>query len=491
MRASRVGQIEKRGGDLESGGSLALRTALPATAWTWGAAFLAAGLLSLLLSAQAQAVPSYARQTGLPCTTCHTAFPQLTPFGRDFKMSGYTLGDAEQVLPPVAVMLQGAPGWTHTQKSQPSSDIPNSSFNSNNNLSLNQVSFFYAGKLFGPYAKKLLGDDVGGALDHVGTFIQGTWDGVEHAWAIDNAEVRVANRGSLCGKNVIYGGYVNNNPTMQDPWNSTPAFGFPFSGSGLAPTPDAAPLIAGGVEQQVVGFGAYAFWNELLYVDVGAYTNLPHHLQSKLGVDPGGETKIDGLAPYWRVAIQKAWGAHSVELGTFGLSADTFPGRDNSAGHDHMTDNAVDLQYQWLSGRHAVTLLANWIYEMQDLSASQRLGLAWHSNLDLWTTSATASYLYDSTYGADVQFFHTKGDRDMLLYGSRTGRPDSTGWIFQVNWLPFNKHGGPGFWPHSNVKFSLQYWLYNRFNGSTRNFDGAGRDAQDNNTIYLQAWFAF
>jgi len=464
---------------------------LPATAWTWGAAFLAAGLLSLLLSAQAQAVPSYARQTGLPCTTCHTAFPQLTPFGRDFKMSGYTLGDAEQVLPPVAVMLQGAPGWTHTQKSQPSSDIPNSSFNSNNNLSLNQVSFFYAGKLFGPYAKKLLGDDVGGALDHVGTFIQGTWDGVEHAWAIDNAEIRVANRGSLCGKNVIYGGYVNNNPTMQDPWNSTPAFGFPFSGSGLAPTPDAAPLIAGGVEQQVVGFGAYAFWNELLYVDVGAYTNLPHHLQSKLGVDPGGETKIDGLAPYWRVAIQKAWGAHSVELGTFGLSADTFPGRDNSAGHDHMTDNAVDLQYQWLSGRHAVTLLANWIYEMQDLSASQRLGLAWHSNLDLWTTSTTASYLYDSTYGADVQFFHTKGDRDMLLYGSRTGRPDSTGWIFQVNWLPFNKHGGPGFWPHSNVKFSLQYWLYNRFNGSTRNFDGAGRDAQDNNTIYLQAWFAF
>jgi len=33
--------------------------------------------------------------------------------------------------------------------------------------------------------------------------------------------------------------------------------------------------------------------------------------------------------------------------------------------------------------------------------------------------------------------------------------------------------------------------IYNRFNGSQRNYDGAGRNASDNNTLYLQAWLAF
>jgi hypothetical protein len=29
-------------------------------------------------------------QTGLPCSACHIGFPQLTPFGRRFKLEGYT-----------------------------------------------------------------------------------------------------------------------------------------------------------------------------------------------------------------------------------------------------------------------------------------------------------------------------------------------------------------------------------------------------------------
>src|SRR6202045_3893767 len=38
----------------------------------------------------ARAVPSYSRQTGMPCATCHYAPPELTPFGRTFKLEGYT-----------------------------------------------------------------------------------------------------------------------------------------------------------------------------------------------------------------------------------------------------------------------------------------------------------------------------------------------------------------------------------------------------------------
>jgi len=56
-----------------------------------GLASLAAVVIGagiLIRPPTASAVPSFARQTGQPCATCHTAFPELTPFGRRFKLSG-------------------------------------------------------------------------------------------------------------------------------------------------------------------------------------------------------------------------------------------------------------------------------------------------------------------------------------------------------------------------------------------------------------------
>src|SRR6201987_1339043 len=49
-------------------------------------------LLTIELTSPARALPSFARQTGQPCGTCHTDFPALTPFGRRFKLLGYTTG---------------------------------------------------------------------------------------------------------------------------------------------------------------------------------------------------------------------------------------------------------------------------------------------------------------------------------------------------------------------------------------------------------------
>src|ERR1700676_5622913 len=50
------------------------------------------GFLTIGFAPPAQALPSFARQTGQPCGTCHTSFPSLTPFGRRFKLLGYTTG---------------------------------------------------------------------------------------------------------------------------------------------------------------------------------------------------------------------------------------------------------------------------------------------------------------------------------------------------------------------------------------------------------------
>ena len=63
----------------------------------WFNAFNACLLVGavVLLPNNAQAVPSYARQTGMPCSGCHTTPPELTPFGRSFKINGYTLTGLE------------------------------------------------------------------------------------------------------------------------------------------------------------------------------------------------------------------------------------------------------------------------------------------------------------------------------------------------------------------------------------------------------------
>jgi hypothetical protein len=54
-----------------------------------------AASLTVGFAPSAQALPSFARQTGQPCGTCHTDFPALTPYGRRFKLLGYTTGGGE------------------------------------------------------------------------------------------------------------------------------------------------------------------------------------------------------------------------------------------------------------------------------------------------------------------------------------------------------------------------------------------------------------
>jgi hypothetical protein len=52
-------------------------------------------LFSILLisSRPASAIPAFARKYGLPCSSCHEAWPKLSPFGQQFKDNGYQLGN--------------------------------------------------------------------------------------------------------------------------------------------------------------------------------------------------------------------------------------------------------------------------------------------------------------------------------------------------------------------------------------------------------------
>jgi hypothetical protein len=452
-----------------------MRSASPVR-WALALAVTIGGLA--VTGAPAEAIPSFARLTSLPCSACHTNYPLLTPLGRQFKMQGYEFGGGTPTLGQFSVMSVSS--FTHTDTGQPGGAAPG--FGNNDNLAQDAVSLFYGGPIYSRFA----------------AFIQGTYSQIDDQVFLDNTDFRLANQFTVKELPILLGLTLNNNPTVQDPWNTTPAWGYPFVSSGLAPTPSASPLIAGGLAGQVYGIGGYTLLNNLLYLEAGGYHHMDTGAQQALGVfDPEADT-VDDFAPYWRVALQHSWtSGHYVSIGTFGLNAHTFPGGDQSMGSDLRTDWGVDLEYQYIVPKHAVTLLTTWIREDQHWNASQPLGLTANTKDTLNTVKVTGSYMYDLTYAGLVTYFTTYGTTDPVLYapepitGSRTGSPNSNGWILEFDYLPFNKAGGPSFWPWFNPKLVLQYTIYTEFNGASRNYDGFGRSASDNNTLYVAVWLTF
>ena len=80
----------------------------------------------LAVEGPAQAVPSFSRQTGQACATCHTAFPELTPFGRHFKLTGYVEEGAKNPPPiPLAAMLMpGSPATNNVSTAVLRGSVP-------------------------------------------------------------------------------------------------------------------------------------------------------------------------------------------------------------------------------------------------------------------------------------------------------------------------------------------------------------------------------
>jgi hypothetical protein len=183
------------------------------------------------------------------------------------------------------------------------------------------------------------------------------------------------------------------------------------------------------------------------------------------------------------------WGRNSVEVGTYGLYAHVRPDGVSGGSTDKFTDLALDAQYQYIAPPHLFSIHGSWIHEKQDWDASYDLGSTDNRNSSLDYFKADASYFYRSDYGTlggSVGYFLINGDKDAALYapdpvdGSRTGSPDSNGFIVEADYIFIEKY-----------KLSLQYTIYNKFNGSSSDYDGSGRDASDNNTFYALIWLMF
>lgn len=446
-----------------------------------GAAASLSGLLlfstaALISSRSANAVPAFAQQTGQPCKSCHVGGfgPELTPFGREFKLGGYTLRAHSSV--PLAAMVIAS--WAHTQRDQVP---PPDHLSRNDNAVVDQVSIFAAG----------------GVGSHFGGFSQVTYDGVARQWSWDNLDLRAVTKTKLFGEDSVIGLSLNNSPTVQDPWNTLPAWGFPFTDTAVSPTPDAGQLIDGPLAQNVLGLTAYGWIGHKVYLEGGGYWSPAPPTLRFLGADPTDPGSIHGVAPYARVAYQTKLVGGTFELGGNLLKAELFPGRDRSSGlADRYTDWGLDTSWQTaVRSRDGFSLNIRYERERADLRASCALQLIGDGTsigcgryrLNEWR--AAARYTLHDKLGVTLSPFSITGSRNDNVFGD-SARPDSNGVLGQVDYTVWPGGKSP-FGPLVNARVGVQYTLYGKFNGRRHNFDGAGTNAADNNVLRLFSWIAF
>ena len=449
----------------------------------------AAGVaLVVVVTSKAQAVPSFARQTELPCSACHTGgfYPELNNYGRMFKMNGYVWSAHEErdyeTIPPFAAVQSFS--FTHTDKAQPgltrrNGRLPTVAFGTdgNDNFSFpQQANFFFAGRYYG----------------RLGGFIMGTYSGVDNKWATDNVDVRLSDVHSFGEHHtLLYGATLNNGPTVQDVWNTLPAWS-QLIGSEVAPGPAASTSISNLIGQ-VAGIGAYAMWDEYLYAEVTPYLSGKSGVYSFTTAGNDKEAVTDGASPYWRLVLYRNKGAHSVSLGYVGMYDKIYQSGASGPTNDFL-DQGGDVQYQWSGKPHFVTLRSAFMWENQGLSAARTAKAAGRSTGDVHTLQLWGSYYYGDLAGITLSYFDIGGPRDRVLYapsavdGSRTGQPDTSGGFVQLNFLPFARWFSTKMPALPMTQLAVQYTFYTKFNGARTNYDGFGRRASDNNTLYLLAW---
>lgn len=415
----------------------------------------------------------------VPCTACHIGGfgPELTQFGRQFKLMGYTMKVGNEAKIPLSAML--VESFTHTSKAQTAP--PANGFGTNNNLELQQASIFLAGRL----------------SDHMGVFAQATYSENGGLLGWDNADIRYARMFSHGSHTGIWGISVNNNPTVSDIFNTAPAWQYPYMASDLAPGAPgapAAPMLFGGIGGQSIGASAYAQLDGKWYVEVGGYRSLSVAFLQH--VNAGYDGKLAGAAPYARVAYTWTLPSGDFSLGGFLFDMKrSLVGADGTGNPipvpgptDQFSDLGFDSTYQHFVGSGAMTLEGLYVLERQKLNATFADGGSSNLHNSLQSLNLKGSYWYRNTYGLTLASFTNNGSSDITLYGNN-GSPNTQGGMVEFDYNPFGQSTS---WkePYANMRLGLKYTLYSKFSGLLHNIDGAGRKASDNNTFYIYVWLA-
>lgn len=407
---------------------------------------------ALLLPGTAEAVPAFARQTGQNCIACHAGgqFPELTPYGRMFKLTGYTIG--ERTLP---LSMMGVLTSNKVKVNDPAVGKP-----TDGSLIFNSASVFIAGKI----------------SDNIGGFAQITYqkyadqnpdtgDYSGHSGA-DNMDIRYADRRIDANGDLIYGVTLHNNPGVQDVFNSMPAWGYgivPGSTGGDAGT---MTKLEDGLGAQVAGIGAYAYWNKTLYAEVSGYKT-GNGAFSFMTQGNAPQIYIKGTNPYVRLALTKEWGPHNAMIGFTHLDVHQYvdltdptapvPSTSPSGPTDHYRDTGIDAQYQYLLDPYTLTATVTRIHENIDYASGDPAAT-------VNSMRAKASVTYQAKYGASLSYFNF----------TNTLGSESKGWTPEVFWTPIQY-----------VRLGMQYTAFSKDQGALN------ANAKDNNTLLFYVWGAY
>ncbi|MDE2584997.1 MAG: cytochrome C, partial [Betaproteobacteria bacterium] len=450
-----------------------------------------------LVPLDAQALPLFARQTGQNCLACHAGgqFPVLTPYGRKFKLTGYTIGSRSDV--PLSVMLQAGvarvSNTTNGTLNDPNGGggnglSPNDTFPRNGLPTVTQASLFAGGRI----------------TDNIGLFGQWTLDPYAYQngagkWsshsATDQFDLRYADRLIDGKRDLIFGFSLNNNVGNTDVWNT---FNNPFQSvpTPIGPSslqgniftgPPITPMINSGL--QAAGVNAYAYWNDTVYAEVGLYRNANKIFSfMSQGTDNNGTSVLSGGNPYWRLALNHDWGPHSAMVGLHGMDGRMLstPG-DIGSPIIHNQDVGIDGQYQYNLDPHTVTAQFSYTHERQSYDGALLGVTATNSSNTLDYLKLNGTYIYQAKYGASLSYVTTKGSADSTLYtanaisGSANNSPNTKVWIPEVFWTPVQY-----------MRIGLQYYKYTQFMGGNQGYDGvSSRSAGDNNLLFLYFWGAY
>ena len=433
----------------------------------------AIALVSIAATNSADAVPSFARQTGMDCANCHiTGFTELTSFGRQFKLRGYSIGEAKLPLAVGAVV-------SRTSSRNADANGGDMIFTKDRQVTLQRLSVYLAGRV----------------AEGAGAFVNANYDTAEARGTMEMFDLRATRSVTLAGKELLLGATLNNNPTVSDIYNSTPGFGFPHQAAPMASVamPNAQVQLDMTLASRVAGASAYGWWDNRVYAEFGAYRTADGVFSIlRAGTPLSERIAIKSGAPYWRLAMERQWDAHSLVVGTYGLIVKRFPDAGNPTGPtDRFRDLAVDVQYQYLTDEHRISSGVTWIHENQRWNASfDPTGVAGTrdaASSTLKTTKAHVSYFFRKTYGASLGLLDIRGSTDRLQYdtmmpvsGSTAGSPNTRALQLEASYLPIQ-----------NLRLGVQYTAYQKFNGATTNYDGYGRAASANNVLYLWAWVLY
>jgi len=453
--------------------------------------------------------------------------PELTPFGRRFKLNGYTLttrpalvNDIDDYkrntvwltdLPGVAILAQI--GYDHYDRAPPDTGNPYPAHAQSDTYQFpDQFSLVYAGAI----------------SDRVGGWLQLTYNGQAGSVGIDNIDLRYSDH--TVNNSWLWGITANNYLTFQDVWNGFGSYALPnfntvtlWSG-GVAGAGLSGPIINALGPGTVGGIGAYAFYNDSLYFEFSEYHSAlaggasPTTDSASLAANGGA---VDRFAPYARIAYERDWGYHSAEIGASALYVNWIPSvgyisaqqalAATAAGNTYTpaqtfypgatnryTDLSVDWQYQYNGDHDIYGFMGHVTHEQQQNSPLLVAATFTGASSPIYTNPTdnltqllvTAEYFRDRRFGGLVSFTRTTGTSDPLANGGN-GSPANQFEVFELDYVPW-----------LNFRFILQYNAYqvvannqSPFYLSHATFPNSPAfpnvKASDNNTWVLGLWMDF